>query len=287
VAADAVGGADSGEESRSAVSVAVSAAAALAARDSSLMVTLTATVADGSSLKEVLESWVSEAETQSKVQMLECFASPGNAQIQVLARHGGAEQFSEHIKAVGEQMGPLVKLLEGPPAMRVCGLVTSHLADVIGQIPGRSGFQKFKKFAGFTNYTFTESGVPQGRRHGIMISGVATVREGKLDELKELVVSTLIPPLEGHGMAPPLAYEWYVSGDGSQVAWFEKHANADDAVGIARKAAATMQRIADDCVEMPAEIAVTGSASPDLLAVLGPLRPVVYDKLAGFTRYGL
>jgi hypothetical protein len=48
-----------------------------------------------------------------------------------------------------------------------------------------------------------------------------------------------------------------------------------------------MQRIADDCVEMPAEIAVTGSASPDLLAVLGPLRPVVYDKLAGFTRYGL
>lgn len=282
-AAPAADGADQSSGNASAVAAAV----AKAGRDSTLMVTLTATVADPKDLKKVLEEWIREAETNSRVQMLEAFASPGSGTLQILGRHGGAEMYAEHITTVGPAMGSLVKILEDLPPMRVCGAVTPHLTNVINQVPGRAGFHRFKKIAGVVNYKFSSSGVPQGRRHGVMISAVAEVREDKLEELKELIVTRLVPSVNEPGVTPPQAYEWYLSDDGTQVSWFEKHAKSEDACTVARKTAPLLQAMAEELVIMPPEVPVSGSASPNLLAAIASLRPVVYDKVAGFTRYEL
>lgn len=46
-------------------------------------------------------------------------------------------------------------------------------------------------------------------------------------------------------------YEWFVSEDGTRVAWHEKYTNAEEAAGSVRKARSLMQTILDDFVEKP------------------------------------
>ena len=107
------------------------------------------------------------------------------------------------------------------------------------------------------------------------------VKEGALDTLKGLMEEMV----EGTSAEPgTLAYEWYISEDGTTVHLFEKYASSEDAIvhakGFLEKWATRLMASVD-----PKRIVVYGDPSPAAREILDGWGATYLGPWGGFSRF--
>jgi quinol monooxygenase YgiN len=108
-----------------------------------------------------------------------------------------------------------------------------------------------------------------------------TLKDGQLDTFEELMREMV----EGTSAEPgTLAYEWYISSDGSKVHIFEKYATSEDTITHVNGFIAKWAGRFMECVDMTGFV-VYGDPSPAAREILDGWGAVYMGPWGGFSRF--